>query len=485
MIKYKFLSVICLIGFILTANLSAQEIIVQGGTLTGDVFWKGTVNVKGDIIVTNTGRLIIEAGTRVLFDAKSDIAKSGSDKTRSELIVRGALIAQGNANRKIIFSSAATSQRMGDWYGIQFLHTKGESKMDFCVVEFAYNGITVKNDNLQISNSEIRYNFNSGIRTEVKAKPQITQNIISENGYAGVVCELGSAPVLSDNLITQNPIGLVVLSLSQPNLGSLDQNDNYNPGRNRFSNNEEFDVYNHSTKQVYAQNNSWSGQTRSAILEKMYDKSDNAKYGTISFRPLFNVRQRESNLNQLLLLAQNTDTGAGEDIEAQEPELVQVTAVPPEQAISNTAENVPDTTSPDIFDESIANSESLLASTQPLEVPAAEEEPIVEAIVEPEPQIDYDQIFLEPFLDKRRKEFLRKEQFRITGSLRQLLEPGEVRIKVIVGKNGEVLAATILKGINEMLDDAVLETVKRYRYKPGEVNGQVVRFSTNEVFRFK
>jgi TonB family protein len=485
MTKPKFLSVICLFSFILITNLSAQDIVVQGGKLSGDVFWKGTVNVKGDVTVAKDGRLIIEAGTRVLFDAKSDVAKSGNDKTRSELIVRGTLIAQGNKNRKIIFSSSAPSQRMGDWYGIQFLHTKGGSKLDFCVVEFAYNGITVKNDNLQISNSEIRYNFNSGIRTEVKAKPKITQNIISENGYAAVVCELGSAPVLSDNLITQNPIGLVVLSLSQPNLGSLDQNNNYNPGRNRFSNNEEFDVYNHSTKQVYAQNNSWSGQTRSAILEKMYDKSDNSKYGTISFRPLFNVRQRESNLNQLLLLAQNSDAGTGEDQETQESEPAQLTEVPPEQTTSTDAENIPDTTSPNVLDESTANSETLLASTQPLEVPAAEDEPIVEAVVEPAPQIDYDQIFLEPFLDKRRKEFLRKEQFKLTGSLRQLLEPGQIRIKVIVGKNGEVLAATILKGINEMLDDAVLETVKRYRYKPGEVNGQIVRFSTNEVFRFK
>jgi TonB family protein len=190
-------------------------------------------------------------------------------------------------------------------------------------------------------------------------------------------------------------------------------------------------------------------------------------------------------LNQLLLLAQNTDDGSGGDQGTQESEPVQPTDLQTGQGTAVETENVPDTTATDAIEESNANSETLLASTQPLEVPAAADEPLVETVTEPEPQIDYDQIFLEPFLDKRRKQFLRKEQFRMTGSLRQILEPGEIRIKVIVGKNGEVLAASILKGINEMLDNAVLETVKTYRYKPGEVNGQIVRFSTNEVFRFK
>jgi len=78
-----------------------------------------------------------------------------------------------------------------------------------------------------------------------------------------------------------------------------------------------------------------------------------------------------------------------------------------------------------------------------------------------------------------------KPKFRITNVLRNVLEAGEIRIRVIVARSGRVDQAHILKGLNEILDQAVLETVKKYRYKGGKVNGQPVKFTTSEVFRFE
>jgi TonB family protein len=100
-------------------------------------------------------------------------------------------------------------------------------------------------------------------------------------------------------------------------------------------------------------------------------------------------------------------------------------------------------------------------------------------------QIDYEQTFLEVFLDGGEKNYSHKQKFRVTNVLRNVLQTGEIRVKVHVDKDGKVQSASILRGLNEILDEAILETVRKYRYMPGKVNGQPVRFSTSEVFRFQ
>ena len=153
-------------------------------------------------------------------------------------------------------------------------------------MEYAYDGITIKKSKIQVSNCEIRYNYHSGLSVDVKSNPKITRNIISENDYAGIICTLGSYPILSDNLITLNGMGLVILSSSKPNLGRLQKGDSYNPGRNRIMQNEEYDIYNHSNKEIFAENNFWSSARLKDIALNLFDNRDDSKYGIIDFNPL-------------------------------------------------------------------------------------------------------------------------------------------------------------------------------------------------------
>jgi hypothetical protein len=271
--------------FLLTHSY-AQIQRLSGEKISGEVTWQGTIIIAGDVIVEPKGHLTIKPGTKVLFEANKDLSRGGADKTRCELIVRGTLIARGLPGKKITFSSKSASPRMGDWYGIEFLHLNTDNFLKYCVIEFAHNGITIKNSSMQVANCEIRYNYNAGIRTEVKAKPLISNCILSENGYAGLICELGARPVLTENLISLNRIGVVVFSLSQPNLGSLTKNENYNPGRNNIFNNEEYNLYNHSNKPIIAENNLWGNNDPSFIASKLYDGKDNSKYGTIDYLPI-------------------------------------------------------------------------------------------------------------------------------------------------------------------------------------------------------
>jgi hypothetical protein len=484
MIKLKFL---IFFSLLLVHVLFGQTTVLPGGELSGSNSWQGIIRIQGDIIIPAGSRLTIQPGTQILFDVSSDRTKSGTDKTRCEIIVRGSLLARGQANNKIIFSSSANTPRMSDWYGIQFLHSKAENAVEYCVIEYGYNGITLKNTNLTVANSEIRYNYNAGIRTEVKAKPNLTQNIISENGYAGVICELGAAPILTENLITGNPMGIVIMSLSQPNIGSINRDDKYNPGKNQFLNNEEYDIYNHSNKPILAQNNTWGNVDDTSIPAKIYDSGDNNKYGTIEYQPVFNSNTRQSTLSRFMILAQDTEAPT-QDNQLNLTQDQSDSQISPNQQDIKIAEQSDiiqqiDSTMESVFqNQSQTTATPLIASTQIPEPGSADSKNAGAGQVE---QLDYGRIFLEPFLDSGRKKLLHKETIQVTASFKNVMSPGTIRVKVIVNQQGLVESASILRGINEYMDEAVLLVVRKNVYEIGTVNGIPVRFSTNEVFRFQ
>jgi len=473
-------------------NGFSQNLVLDGGKFGGNLHWSGKVTIRGDIVILPTGRLVIDPGTEIRFAPVSDKSKSGTDKTRCELIIRGSIIAKGKLGEKIKFTSLAESPRMSDWYGIQFLHIKTQSIIDFCVIEYAYTGLTIKNSAVQISNSEIRYNFHSGITAEVKAKPTIARNIISENDYAGVICSLGAIPVLTENLITLNRIGLVAFSSAQPNLGDLRNGANYNPGKNRILENEDFNIYNHSNKSIFAENNAWGTTQNAEIVKKLFDKNNNSKYGNIDFQPLMIAAGEESNLDNFLLLTQNIEsqtpqrTNSISAVNPQQQRLTENDLISNEQeplTQTNQNENKSDTTSIDenLVLETLHEQEPLLASARPEET----NDNIYTPIEELAQQINYDEIFLEPFLDNGNKQYIYRGKIKMNEVIRSVMRSGEIRIRVVVRKDGTVESAKIMRGINEVLDNVAMETVQHFRYRPGKLNGIPVRFSTMEVFVFK
>ncbi|HID39197.1 MAG TPA: hypothetical protein EYP36_06755, partial [Calditrichaeota bacterium] len=292
-ILFIILSLLCIGG------VYAQTKIIEGLRISQSVHWSGTIIVRGDVVVTRGGRLVINPGTRVYFEANTDVSKSGKDKTKSELIIEGVVIARGDINNKILFSSKSDKPRMGDWYGITISNPKQISTFEYCTIEYAYNGIYAKKSNPQILNSHIRYNYNAGLIAAVQSEPVIKSSIISENGYAGLICELGARPVLSKNLITLNQLGIVSFSMSQPNLGNLKSGKDNNPGENRIFDNHDYNVYNHSSKDVIAQNNYWGSEVDAELQGKLYGKKDDPRYGKVLYKPVLGARQSLNNLVDL------------------------------------------------------------------------------------------------------------------------------------------------------------------------------------------
>ncbi|KAA3610288.1 MAG: hypothetical protein D8M58_06295 [Calditrichaeota bacterium] len=475
----------------LIQSLFAQQKVISGLTIETTATWSGNIVIEGDVIVAKTGRLIINAGSNISFMPNMDKQRSGKDKTRSELIVYGILIVKGRLDAKVTFSSASANPRMGDWYGIRIMSPKQISVVENCLVEYAFNGLAVKKSNPVIRNSQMSLNYNAGILVEVKAEPKINKNIISENGYAGVITNLGAKPILSDNLIVANQIGIIAFSLSQPNLGNLRDSKKVNQGRNSIFENSEYDVYNHTNLPLLAENNSWGDNTnQSEIALRVYDAKDEAKYGAIDFLPVF----KKSNIEEFLeisqpspepVLAQTQTTQDNNSNSAQvqnpvnnNPPLSQpVTQTPAisqnriqQQSIAEPEEN-------EVVEDTNTDNTELLASNdvKPIENLETKSAP---------PQVNYDQIFLEYFLDTQKGEVVQKFAPQISNSTLGRGAKGQIIVRAVVSKNGLVESAAVIKGLNPYFDQLSVETALKFKYKPGTIKNNPVRFYTNIFFEF-
>ena len=80
--------------------------------------WSGTVVVNGDVTVPAGVTLTVAKGTQVRFLAGTDETGSGTDKTKSELIVAGTLNAGAGG---ITFRSTNADPDAAEWYGIRVL----------------------------------------------------------------------------------------------------------------------------------------------------------------------------------------------------------------------------------------------------------------------------------------------------------------------------------------------------------------------------
>lgn len=126
--------------FCLTTVSPAAEqatVIYDGAVLTEDVTWRGSVLVRGFVVVAPQATLRIDPGTVVRF-AASDAQKFAN------LIVQGRLHAAGTAERPVLLTSDNSRPVRGAWGGIVMLSTEKRNLLEHCRIEYAETGIDVR-----------------------------------------------------------------------------------------------------------------------------------------------------------------------------------------------------------------------------------------------------------------------------------------------------------------------------------------------------
>jgi len=442
------------------------------GKISRDTRWTGDVYINGDVTVQMGVVLYIEPGTHVYFAPHQDVTHGGNDEELSELTVLGTLVVRGKpADGKVLFSSEAKEPQIGDWYGIVLKNLNKPSVIKYAVVEYGYKGITCYGSSPQISFSEIRFNYYAGISCEVRSRPSIRNSIILGNEVAGINCELASYPLITGCTITQNGNGVIAFDRSNPDLGHWPPQGKLSRGLNRIYNNFDFDLYNHSSVNIYAQNNIWNSTSSLAIRRVLYDKEDNPVYGKIIFQPIF----RKNTPALAARRPQNLTNLTKRDIKRSKTDSVQPRAKPP---ATKTDRVITDSLLFELL-SSVSTQEDSLKEQLTLRKSSEPEENMPRKIsgyvAEP---------VLEALLDDGIRKYVHREKPTYPYIYYKIGKTGTVIMEVVVGRDGKVKSTRVLRSDGDLFTKSALDAVRKFKYKPGTFRGKPVSFKVVERFKF-
>ena len=131
--------------------------IYKDEALVGQTIWKNRVVIDGIVRVPTEARLIILPGTLVEIRKRDT---NGDGIGENGLLVQGQFIAKGTPQQPIIFRSAETTRKMGDWDAINILGSdRGQNIIEFCQIEDAYRALHFHFSNVIVSRSILRNNY--------------------------------------------------------------------------------------------------------------------------------------------------------------------------------------------------------------------------------------------------------------------------------------------------------------------------------------
>ncbi len=206
------------------------------GTLLGKNIWEGNIHITGDVIVSPFATLTIKPGTKIVFEQKDNIKSkydieipadgfNDDDPSRlkeysdahSSIIAIGSLIAKGNIENPIIFTS--NNKKYADWGGINLVGMP--SALEYVVVEYSRNGISVPSNRKEIyvKNSIVKHALwgcfslrgSNGLYEnnlaedcghegfDVNGNARLINNEVKDS-HAGIIV-FGGQPVIQDNLV--------------------------------------------------------------------------------------------------------------------------------------------------------------------------------------------------------------------------------------------------------------------------------------------
>lgn len=238
------------------ASASAYKIAWPLQVVPADVLWRGVVAVVQPVTVLPGVELNVAPGTTVEFSEGAG------------MLVKGRLIAKGQSNEKIRFTSDP-KKGAGDWDEIQLEYATG-SIIANCIFEYATWGLHSHFTNLVVSDSYFANNF-GGMR--FRSGPVEIRGSTFEHNTIGVRAYIGNA-VIRENTIRHNEVGIFVrekgggLVITHNNI--LD-NSSYGIRVGDFNNED-----------VNAKENWWGGtDPSSAIFDDKYEPG----IGRVNFEP--------------------------------------------------------------------------------------------------------------------------------------------------------------------------------------------------------
>ncbi|UCG45699.1 MAG: right-handed parallel beta-helix repeat-containing protein, partial [Candidatus Bathyarchaeota archaeon] len=174
--------------------LVAKATYVEGD-ITQDTTWTlidSPFVLSKNVTILDGSTLTVEPGVEVRFGGWYS------------LVVQGRLIAVGEENNTITFTSNREEPNSGDWPAIEFNRAES-SIMEYCIVEYGENGITISDSAIDLRYNEVAYSRESGIRIAGDNQVTIQNNTLDSNkiGILLIGAQVSGVSI-TDNLIMSN-----------------------------------------------------------------------------------------------------------------------------------------------------------------------------------------------------------------------------------------------------------------------------------------
>lgn len=227
--------------------------------------WQGRVLIDGQVEVLRGVTLTILPGTEVAF-VRRDL--DGDWLGDSTLLIKGVLHAEGTRLAPILFRSAATEPRPGDWKEIRADFSE-DVLLRYCEIRDSVAGLHAHYSKGLIEDCRLRLNID-GARFGV-ATFSISNCLIEQNQAKGILTRQSTLQ-LKNNIFRHNGAGLFFME--GDNSSSVEEN-------NFYANQYHLRLGDFSQAEVRTRNNWLSSNDPEAWRDKIYDRQQDPTLGTI------------------------------------------------------------------------------------------------------------------------------------------------------------------------------------------------------------
>jgi len=129
------------------------DTVIAGKTVTEDMVLRGSVLIKGSLVIAPQATLRVEPGSVIRF------APSDGTTLLPRLVIQGRIVAAGTVQQPVLFASVFRDAVAGDWGGLVLLNSEKKNSLDYCRIESAQTGLEAhfsrfSSRGLVISNSQ-------------------------------------------------------------------------------------------------------------------------------------------------------------------------------------------------------------------------------------------------------------------------------------------------------------------------------------------
>jgi outer membrane protein assembly factor BamB len=234
-----------------------------------DTVWQGRVVVDGRVEVLKGATLTIRPGTEVAFVRRDEDGDGLGDNT---LVIKGALYAEGTRLSPILFHSAATDPRPGDWKEIRADFVR-DVVLRYCEIRDSVSGLHAHYTNGLIEDCRLRGNID-GARFGM-ATFSIRNSLIEQNEARGVLTRQSKLQI-EKNIFRYNGTGLFFMERDRSS--RIEQN-------NFYANQHHLRIGDFSPAEVRTAGNWLGSSDPGQWRQRIYDRRQDPRIGTIQCAP--------------------------------------------------------------------------------------------------------------------------------------------------------------------------------------------------------